>query len=233
MKPNRLPNYSKRMHPSSRRISKSHFALCIYTQDSAFVCQHPKHTVHNHHPIFKKEQIRISVFSYWREGSWTDSEESKSASKEEANPSNIFGMFPAPQARPRAKWGPIIPMDTEELEHPCLFWKNCFIAILMNIRRFFVRTVQQIINRAWRLRDRVIVVGRANNNYVIQFNNVHDLNFMWQHGPWSLDGALMAMDIWRPNLILSEVYLPLIPIWVQLWELPLKYQNPTIARRFA
>ena len=43
----------------------------------------------------------------------------------------------------------------------------------------------------------------------------------------------MAMDIWMPNLILSEVYLPLIPIWVQLWGLPLEYQNPTIARRFA
>ena len=82
----------------------------------------------------------------------------------------------------------------------------------MDFKRFSVRTVQQIINRAWRLRDKITLVGKANNNYVIHFNNVHDFNFMWQHGPWSLNGALMAMDIWRPNLILIEVYLPLILI---------------------
>ena len=66
----------------------------------------------------------MSVPVHWKEGSWTDIEESKSASKEEANPINIFGMFPTPQARPNAKQGPIIPIDTEELNTLIFFGKT-------------------------------------------------------------------------------------------------------------
>ena len=41
----------------------------------------------------------------------------------------------------------------------------------------------------------------------------------------------MAIDVWRPNTVLNLVSLPLIPIWVQLWGLPLKYQSTDTARR--
>ena len=77
------------------------------------------------------------------------------------------------------------------------------------MRCFFVRTVQRIINR-------VSIVERAENNYVLHFNNSNDQHFIWQHSPWSLEGALMAIDLWRPNTVLSLVSLPLIPIWVPL-----------------
>ena len=144
--------------------------------------------------------------------------------KKDVNPRNTLDLFPTLQARTRTRREPIILMETKELENSRLYWQHCLVRVIMDFRRFLVRTIQRIINRAQRLKDRVIMVGKANNNYVIHFNNAHDLHFIWQHGSWSLKGAFMAMDIWRPNIVLSVVNLPIILIWVQLWGLPLKYQ---------
>ena len=103
----------------------------------------------------------------------------------------------------------------------------------MDVRRFSVRTIQRIINNAWRVKDSVTMVGRANNNYILHFNDSRDQVFIWQHGLWPVDGALMAMDVWRPNTVLGEIILPMIPIWVQIWGLHLEYQMLGIARRLA
>ena len=84
-------------------------------------------------------------------------------------------------------------------------------------------TIQKIINRAYRLKDRVIVVGQVDNNYVLHFNDSNDLHFIWLRSPWSLEKALMVVDVWRPKTVLNNVNLPMTLIWVQLWGLPLEY----------
>ena len=43
----------------------------------------------------------------------------------------------------------------------------------------------------------------------------------------------MEMVAWRPNTILGEIILPMIPIWVQIWGLSLEYQVLGIVRRLA
>ena len=175
----------------------------------------------------------MSVPPQWKECSWTESSDSNGSSDDDQPQINNLGVYPPSQARLRARRGPIIPVEMEEIEDSRDFWKNCFIGVLLDIRRYSVGAVQRIINRASRLRDRVTVVGRANNNYVLHFNDSNDLFFIWPNGLWSLEGAFMTVDVQRPNTILSEVNLPLIPIWVQLWGLPLEYQVSKMARRIA
>ena len=109
-------------------------------------------------------------------------------------PPQIFECFPL-QARPRASRRLIILVNTEELTLSRSYCQNCLIGVLIDIRKFSVRIVQNIINRAWRLRDVGSVVGRQGNNYVIHFNNAQDLQFIWQQIPWSLDGALVVCDL--------------------------------------
>ena len=209
---------------------------------------HPSHCLNmspilrSHHPpkptvfLSNKEPplqgIKMSVLPYWRGNSWSDSNETIRSSDEEMN-QNFTGIFPPPLAKSRAKRGLIILVDIEVIEDSREFWQNCLIGMIMDFRRFSVRSVQRIINNAWRLRDRVTVVGRSNHNYVIHFNDSKDQVFIWQHRPWSIDWALMVMDVWRPNTVLGEVNLPLILIWVQIWGLPLEYQIPNIARKLA
>ena len=156
--------------------------------------------------------------------------ESEQSTHEE---NEAMSILAPPQVRTRARRGPIIPVAAEDLNNCRNFWQNCLIAIIIDIRRFSVETVQQSINRAWRIRDRVTVVGGEGNHFVLHFNNNQDQRFILEHGAWSLDSALMAMDVWRPNTPLNSVNIYYIQVWVQLWGLPLEYQQPSIAQRIA
>ena len=44
-----------------------------------------------------------------------------------------------------------------------------------------------------------------------------------------MDGALLVLEKWRPNLVLNKLHLNYVSIWVQLHGLPLKYQYPKLA----
>ena len=94
-----------------------------------------------------------------------------------------MGMFPPPQARPRARHRPIILVEFDELEESRDFWQNYLVGVIMDVKRFSVRTIQKIINNAWRVRDIVTVVESANNNYILHFNDSRDQVFIWQHEP--------------------------------------------------
>ena len=66
---------------------------------------------------------------------------------------------------------------------------------------------------------------------MIHFDNVEDLEHMCSEGPWSVDGALLVLEKWRPNLVMSKLRLNFVSIWVQLHGLPLEYHDPELAKR--
>ncbi|XVF40576.1 hypothetical protein PTKIN_Ptkin01aG0124700 [Pterospermum kingtungense] len=94
-------------------------------------------------------------------------------------------------------------------------------------------TREYLVNRVWRLRSGVTVAGREGKVYLFRFNTKEDLNFVWQNGPWSFEGALMAFELWRKNTELHKFHIQKIPLWVQFGGLPLEYHQPLVARRLA
>ena len=64
----------------------------------------------------------MSVPPHLRECSWMDSSESNHAEEDDTTQNNGLGIFPTPQARPRAKKGHILKVDTEEMEIDRSFW---------------------------------------------------------------------------------------------------------------
>lgn len=66
---------------------------------------------------------------------------------------------------------------------------------------------------------------------MIHFDNVEDLEHMCSEGPWSIDGALLVLEKWRPNLVMNKLHLNFVSIWVQLHGLPLEYQDLELAER--
>ena len=149
----------------------------------------------------------MSVPPQWREGSWTNSSDSEQSTEEENEAMSILEIFPPPQVKTRARRGPIIPVAAKDLNNFRNFWHNCLIGITIDIRRFLIQMVQRSINRSWRIRDRVTMVGREWNYFVLHYNNNQDQRFILEHSPWSLEGALMAMDVWRPNTPLNSINL--------------------------
>ncbi|XWS53970.1 hypothetical protein CRYUN_Cryun10bG0046700 [Craigia yunnanensis] len=93
--------------------------------------------------------------------------------------------------------------------------------------------MQRLVNKAWRLREGISVVGRDDNNYIFHFNNSNDHRFMLLNGPWSIDGALLIFELWQPNIQLRFYTINNTLIWEQLWGLPLEYQQPKFVHRIA
>lgn len=83
--------------------------------------------------------------------------------------------------------------------------------------------MHEIIQKAWKLQGSVRVRGKARANYVYEFDNVEDMQFLVDEGPWAIQNKLLVMEFWTPNLVLSEHTVTKCPLWVQIWGLPLEY----------
>nr|POF10214.1 hypothetical protein CFP56_14152 [Quercus suber] len=60
---------------------------------------------------------------------------------------------------------------------------------------------------------------------------MEDLEHMCSKGPWSMDGAFLILEKWRPNLVMNRLHLNFLSIWVHRHGLPLEYQYPKLAER--
>lgn len=64
--------------------------------------------------------------------------------------------------------------------------------------------MQQIISSAWRLQGRVSVVGQESCFYIFHFEVEEDMAYTITEEPWPVNGALLRMDRWRENIILTN-----------------------------
>ena len=104
-----------------------------------------------------------------------------------------------------ARHGPVLEADTENLNMQRDFWSHCAIGFLLDYRKFSAHHLQQIIKSARKIRGVVSVIGRDSFFYFIHFEILEDLNHFCAEGPWSVDGACLMLEKWRPNLVLSQL----------------------------
>lgn len=65
---------------------------------------------------------------------------------------------------------------------------------------------------------------------MFRFGSQLDLDFVIENGPWSIDNSLLVVDRLQLNMTLHSMRVVAIPVWVQLWGLPLDYHIPNVAR---
>ncbi|KAF7841845.1 reverse transcriptase [Senna tora] len=167
-----------------------------------------------------------------REIGWVDSSDSDVSGEMEEirNPNNIIDR---PPPSPRPTRAPLVYVNQEHVNANRQFWENCLIAVLVDERPFKVQRLQSIINSFWLLRVPVRVVGGDHNQFVLNIAFPEDMAHILSEGPWSMQGGLLVVFPWEPNLVLGRVLLTEISIWVQLWDIPLEYQTPTVANQVA
>ena len=132
---------------------------------------------------------------------------------------------------PFARHGPVLKADYENVDMQRGFWSHCAFGFVLDYRKFSIAYLQQLINSAWRIRGVAIIVGRDSFFYLIHFEKSEDLEDMCAKGPWVVDGALLVLEKWRPNLVVNRLHLNYVSIWVQLHGLPLEYQYPKLAKQ--
>lgn len=132
---------------------------------------------------------------------------------------------------PFARHGPILEADPDSIHMQRLFWGHCAMGFILDYRKFLVSHLQHLINSIERIRGAVTVVGRDSFFYMIHFEHMEDLEHMCFEGPWSMDGAFLFLEKWRPNLVMNRLHLNFVSIWFQIHVLPLEYQYPELAER--
>ena len=108
---------------------------------------------------------------------------------------------------PFARHGPILEADPDSIHMQRLFWGHCAMGFILDYRKFLVSHLQHLINSIERIRGAVIVVGRDSFFYMIHFEHMEDLEHMCFEGPWSMDGAFLFLEKWRPNLVMNRLHL--------------------------
>ncbi|KAI7996137.1 hypothetical protein LOK49_LG10G02396 [Camellia lanceoleosa] len=66
------------------------------------------------------------------------------------------------------------------------------------------------------------VSGRSKNHYVFLFEWAGDMYRIVDNGPYAIQGALIIVDYWKPDLVLDRLIFDKMMVWVQLYGLPLE-----------
>lgn len=75
----------------------------------------------------------------------------------------------------------------------------------------------------------MIVVGRNSHYYILHFDVLDDLLYVYGEGPSAVDSALLVLEHWRNNLVLNGLQLNFLSLWTQLHGLLLEYQHLDLA----
>lgn len=130
--------------------------------------------------------------------------------------------------------GVVVGLGPIHIEHNRAFYFKWVIGLLIDSTCFLNEWSQGIINRHWRIRNSVWVVGMDCDRYVIHFKRIGDMNFMQEAGPWVVHSGLLSLSPppqWIPNMLLRRMLAFEVSIWVEIWGLTLEYQMSSEAHK--
>ena len=99
-----------------------------------------------------------------------------------------------------ARRGPIVEMNPHDITATRNLWSSCLVGFLLDDRSFSPRRLQTILSAAWELQGRVQILGKDGKFYVLHFDNDEDCEYVCANSPWAIQGALLSIFHWRPNL---------------------------------
>ncbi|KAI8024394.1 Uncharacterized protein LOK49_LG03G03155 [Camellia lanceoleosa] len=100
--------------------------------------------------------------------------------------------------------------------------ERCLIGYLLDVHRFGFYIMQLHVNDLWNLEGSVHVYARSKNHFVFLFERIGDMHRIVDNGSYVIQGALLIVDCWKPNLVLDRLIFDKMMVWVQLYGLPLE-----------
>ncbi|KAI8027959.1 Uncharacterized protein LOK49_LG02G03555 [Camellia lanceoleosa] len=160
---------------------------------------------------------------YLCEGGWTDSSGTDvgseySEERRSLRPNQVF--HPPSLHHFRSGLSMELEDSTWQLEQHEL--ERCLIGYVADVRRFGSYLMQMHVNDLWNLEGSVHVYGRSKNHHVFLFECIRDMHRIVDNGPYAIQGALLIVDYWKPDLVLDRLIFDKMMVWVQLYGLPLE-----------
>lgn len=107
----------------------------------------------------------------------------------------------------------------------------CLVGKLLTPRTIAPGIIKNVFANAWRTRMGFSVEGLGRNIFLFKFNSRKDKEFVFRLGPWLMDNALLALDVPKANIKISQMNFGRAAFWVHLLDIPLGFQNKFMAKR--
>ncbi|KAI7995471.1 hypothetical protein LOK49_LG11G00655 [Camellia lanceoleosa] len=78
------------------------------------------------------------------------------------------------------------------------------------------------INDIWNLERVVFVYGRSKDFFLFFFEHEQDMHRIAKNRPYAINGALLVVDYWKPDMIMEHLVIEKMVVWVKLFGLPLQ-----------
>ncbi|WOL08837.1 hypothetical protein Cni_G17590 [Canna indica] len=88
--------------------------------------------------------------------------------------------------------------------------------------------IQQALPKIWKLRCNVQAVDLAVGYFYFKFAYEEDRNKVFTEGPWFFRGHALLLTPWNANFQPLMKTIDVIPVWIQLPDLPLEYLQKDI-----
>ncbi|KAJ9544701.1 hypothetical protein OSB04_024408 [Centaurea solstitialis] len=93
--------------------------------------------------------------------------------------------------------------------------------------------VQYHARRMWKKYGLTDVILNDQGYFFFKFNSDQGLNFVFENGPWLFNGMPIFIQRWQPGLCFDKPDLQTVPLWVNIYGLPLDVWDYEIISRIA
>ncbi|KAE9445459.1 hypothetical protein C3L33_22645, partial [Rhododendron williamsianum] len=146
--------------------------------------------------------------------SWKD----KVAPPGVSNTRMTFQYFPPTVEGDRITVSPPCAVEVKGAEK----WKNCLVGHFVDKKIPFL-AVRSVAFKKWTDYGLVDVLSNDKGFYFFQFGSEGACREIVESGPWHFGGRLMVLQIWHPDIEYEKEGLTKLPIWIQLYNVPLQY----------
>jgi hypothetical protein len=88
-----------------------------------------------------------------------------------------------------------------------------------------INMVKDALKKAWSFAIPFRTVAYARNKFIFTFTKPDHVSRILQQVTWNVNGSLLILKQWSPDLSLGEIQFTMAPFWVQAHGLPLKNMN--------
>jgi hypothetical protein len=86
-----------------------------------------------------------------------------------------------------------------------------------------LKIVREALNKAWSFAIPFSIQVHARNKYLFVFKHPNHIRKILSQVTWNINGSLLILKKWSPDLSLDEINFHTAPFWIQVHGLPLKY----------
>ncbi|XP_048492374.1 uncharacterized protein LOC125493253 [Beta vulgaris subsp. vulgaris] len=126
----------------------------------------------------------------------------------------------------------VLKITSEDVDPEITYWQSAIVCYILGVKPPF-RIIEGFIRRVWGKYGVAKVAMMNNGVFVVRFKTVEDKMKAMQGGPILYDRKPVIMQEWTPDLDLLNADIKVVPTWIKLPGLPLKYWGQSTLHKLA